>query len=121
MASDDKARGEAGLSEAGRDFIRDIVKADLDSGRVKSAVTRFPPEPNGYLHIGHAKSICLNFGIAEEFGDAVICVSTTRTPSRKSRNTLMLSKLTCGGWASIGASTCITRQTISNSFMRGRR
>jgi glutaminyl-tRNA synthetase len=68
MASDDKARGEAGLSEAGRDFIRDIVKADLDSGRVKSAVTRFPPEPNGYLHIGHAKSICLNFGIAEEFG-----------------------------------------------------
>jgi glutaminyl-tRNA synthetase len=68
MASDDKARGEADLSEAGRDFIRDIVKADLDSGRVKSAVTRFPPEPNGYLHIGHAKSICLNFGIAEEFG-----------------------------------------------------
>ncbi len=68
MASDDKARGEAGLSEAGRDFIREIVKADLDSGRVKSAVTRFPPEPNGYLHIGHAKSICLNFGIAEEFG-----------------------------------------------------
>jgi glutaminyl-tRNA synthetase len=68
MASDDKARGEAGLSEAGRDFIRDIVKADLDSGRVKGAVTRFPPEPNGYLHIGHAKSICLNFGIAEEFG-----------------------------------------------------
>src|SRR6478752_1357178 len=68
MASDDKARGEAGLSETGRDFIRDIVKADLDSGRVKGAVTRFPPEPNGYLHIGHAKSICLNFGIAEEFG-----------------------------------------------------
>ena len=53
---------------AGRDFIRDIVKADLDAGRVKQVVTRFPPEPNGYLHIGHAKSICLNFGIAEEFG-----------------------------------------------------
>ena len=60
--------GEAAGAEAGRDFIRDIVKADLDSGRVKSVVTRFPPEPNGYLHIGHAKSICLNFGIAEEFG-----------------------------------------------------
>jgi glutaminyl-tRNA synthetase len=54
--------------EAGQDFIRDIVRADLDSGRHKSVVTRFPPEPNGYLHIGHAKSICLNFGIAEEFG-----------------------------------------------------
>jgi glutaminyl-tRNA synthetase len=55
-------------SDAGRDFIRDIVQADLDSGRRKQVVTRFPPEPNGYLHIGHAKSIGLNFGIAQEFG-----------------------------------------------------
>jgi glutaminyl-tRNA synthetase len=55
-------------TEAGRDFIRDIVKADLEAGRHKTVVTRFPPEPNGYLHIGHAKSIALNFGIAEEFG-----------------------------------------------------
>jgi glutaminyl-tRNA synthetase len=53
--------------EAGRDFIRDIVQADLDSGQHKTIVTRFPPEPNGYLHIGHAKSIALNFGIAQEF------------------------------------------------------
>ena len=59
---------ETAVREAGRDFIRDIIKADLDSGRVKTVVTRFPPEPNGYLHIGHAKSICLNFGVAEEFG-----------------------------------------------------
>src|SRR5215211_4310302 len=55
-------------AEAGRDFIRDIVADDLATGRHKSVVTRFPPEPNGYLHIGHAKSICLNFGIAQEFG-----------------------------------------------------
>ncbi len=68
MASDLKASGEAAAAEAGRDFIRDIVQADLDAGRVKEVVTRFPPEPNGYLHIGHAKSICLNFGVAEEFG-----------------------------------------------------
>jgi glutaminyl-tRNA synthetase len=55
-------------AEAGRDFIRDIIQADLESGRYREIVTRFPPEPNGYLHIGHAKSICLNFGVAQEFG-----------------------------------------------------
>ena len=59
---------DAGTTEAGRDFIRDIVQSDIDAGRVSEVVTRFPPEPNGYLHIGHAKSICLNFGVAAEFG-----------------------------------------------------
>jgi len=54
--------------EAGRDFIRDIIQADLTAKRHGTVVTRFPPEPNGYLHIGHAKSICLNFGVAQEFG-----------------------------------------------------
>ncbi|MCK5133097.1 MAG: glutamine--tRNA ligase/YqeY domain fusion protein [Candidatus Sabulitectum sp.] len=50
-----------------RDFIREIIDSDLASGKHKEIVTRFPPEPNGYLHIGHAKSICTNFGIAKEF------------------------------------------------------
>src|SRR6266571_2547872 len=51
-----------------RDFIREIVEDDLAAGRHRTVITRFPPEPNGYLHIGHAKSICLNFGIAQEYG-----------------------------------------------------
>ena len=50
------------------DFIREQVQTDLDKGKYQKIITRFPPEPNGFLHIGHVKSICLNFGIAEEFG-----------------------------------------------------
>jgi glutaminyl-tRNA synthetase len=56
------------IGEGIRDFIRDVVRSDLGDGQVDTVVTRFPPEPNGYLHIGHAKSMCLNFGIAREFG-----------------------------------------------------
>merc|ERR1719281_2403013 len=49
-------------------FLSKIMAEDLESGKHSSIVTRFPPEPNGYLHIGHAKSICVNFGLAEQFG-----------------------------------------------------
>src|SRR5215468_3217729 len=59
---------DTAVRETGQDFIRDIIRADLTAGRHKAVVTRFPPEPNGYLHIGHAKSIALNFSLAQEFG-----------------------------------------------------
>ncbi|CAM4268632.1 glutamine--tRNA ligase/YqeY domain fusion protein [Acinetobacter pragensis] len=54
--------------QAGLDFVRQVIAEDLASGRTQQVVTRFPPEPNGYLHIGHVKAICLNFGVAQEFG-----------------------------------------------------
>ncbi len=68
MSTPNQASPPDAAPPAPSDFIRDIVAADLAAGKHQRIVTRFPPEPNGYLHIGHAKSICLNFGIAREFG-----------------------------------------------------
>src|SRR3954470_907377 len=54
--------------EKSNNFLEEIVEEDLKNGKYKTIVTRFPPEPNGYLHMGHAKSICLNFGLAKRYG-----------------------------------------------------
>src|ERR1044072_2068225 len=65
---EDFIRDRSSGAAPGEDFIRDIVRADLAAGRHTRVVTRFPPAPHGYPHIGHAKSICLNFGLPRDFG-----------------------------------------------------
>ena len=85
-----------------QDFIRQIVREDLASGRHAQVATRFPPEPNGYLHIGHAKSICLNFGVAGEFGGSCNLRFDDTNPARKTPSTSRRSRTTCAGWASTG-------------------
>jgi len=65
------------------DFIRQIVREDLASGKHAAIKTRFPPEPNGYLHIGHAKAICLDFGVAAEFGGSCNLRLDDTNPARE--------------------------------------
>src|SRR3954467_1554319 len=79
-ASPENAAPETGVKN---DFIRQIVRDDLASGKHAAIRTRFPPEPNGYLHLGHAKSICLNYGLAAEFGGACTLRFDDTNPSKE--------------------------------------
>lgn len=85
------------------DFIRDVVAADLANGKHKQSITRFPPEPNGYLHLGHAKSICLNFGIAHEFGGVCNLRMDDTNPTKEEveyvESIIADVKWLIGGWA----------------------
>ena len=95
------------MEERKLNFLEEIIEKDLADGKVKSIMTRFPPEPNGYLHLGHAKSICLNFGLAQKYGGKTN-LRYMWIPSRKTSN----------GSASSGTRNCML-PIISTNFTSG--
>ena len=102
-------------------FIRDIILEHNASGRFGGQViTRFPPEPNGYLHIGHAKAISIDFGMAAEFGGRCHLRFDDTNPTKESQEYVDSIIETCAGSASTGASTSTTRATTSSSSTSGR-
>ena len=87
------------------------MREDLASGKHRAIKTRFPPEPNGYLHIGHAKSICLNFGIAGEFSGVCNLRFDDTNPAKEDPEYVAAIGTTCAGWASSGTSCAMLRTT----------
>ena len=100
-------------------FIAKIIQDDLDNGRVTQVVTRFPPEPNGYLHVGHAKSVCLNFGLAEQFGGRCNLRFDDTNPEKESQEFINAIKMTSLGWAFSGRARFTTPPITSINCTTG--
>ncbi|HXC91812.1 MAG TPA: glutamate--tRNA ligase family protein [Stellaceae bacterium] len=116
-ASSETAGSKTGV--AGRDFIRDIIETDLDTGRTSEVVTRFPPEPNGYLHIGHAKAICLNFGVAQEYGGRCHLRFDDTNPTREEQEYIDAIERDVRWLGFDWGRTSTTRPTISSGSTTG--
>ena len=106
-----------GRSRTPSNFLRDQIAEDVRTKKYGDAViqTRFPPEPNGYLHIGHAKAICIDFGLADEFGGKTNLRFDDTNPEKEEQEYVDSIRPTCAGSASIGSASATPPTTSASS------
>jgi len=100
-----------------RNFIEQIIDSDIEDGHCKNVITRFPPEPNGYLHIGHAKSILLNYGLAQKYNGQFNLRLTIQTLQKKTLSLWSPLRRMWNGWARTGRTDCFLRLPILTECM----